>query len=677
MFFLFLILFFLQVCFAEQDIHLHLSNPTYKNGILYTNQGGVIVAPDFRLQAKTIQYFHLPEQGLQKLEAEGDIMIQYRNRVFVGSEVTFDFLERKGIIFDAKTAFSFWYIGGDAICFDAEKLCIDNAFITALENRDSAWDLRAARVEIVKDRFLEAENVRLRLPYLMPVWLPSFKYDLQKKQDSLFGYYVTWNKGPKVGFRYQVFSWRDFDLYGRLEYLWKKGWGGAIETEYVPDSVPVSFFTRSYLGKERLFNALDVPFRYRLQGAFTGSWNKTSALLTWDKYSDVRMPGDFKSDDFEVNTAMRTILSVRHEEERWISILKVRPKVNAFESLKQDLPTVYVTGVPVVISKTGVIANNYIKASYLNFSYSDQLVRDLKNFHSPRLEVMQELYRPFQWGHFTLTPHLAGLAILYGTSPSHQSKTCALLAYGMKVASLGKRNYGDFLHTVEPYLEYKALTRPTAAPGDHFIFSIQDGYQKLQQIELGVRNLFFWDKVKIAANVYANAFFSDPAFHQAIPRMYLLLENFFPRFYFSTFNCYNLHNHVLDFSNSQWKWTINENAALTFEGRYRSRFDWRKANHDNFILDVMRSENELLDSPLSDRRITLLSKLFIRLNPFWEMQCESHHGFYRLSEKPYNEFEIHFYRWLTAGWKLHAFYSYTVENHFGWGVKLQMMQKLF
>jgi hypothetical protein len=31
--------------------------------------------------------------------------------------------------------------------------------------------------------------------------------------------------------------------------------------------------------------------------------------------------------------------------------------------------------------------------------------------------------------------------------------------------------------------------------------------------------------------------------------------------------------------------------------RHRSRFDWRKSDHDNFILDVSRSIHELVQSP--------------------------------------------------------------------------------
>ncbi len=45
-------------------------------------------------------------------------------------------------------------------------------------------------------------------------------------------------------------------------------------------------------------------------------------------------------------------------------------------------------------------------------------------------------------------------------------------------------------------------------------------------------------------------------------------------------------------------WTINENAAFTFEFRHRSKFDWKKSDYDNYILDIARPIDELLHSPL-------------------------------------------------------------------------------
>ena len=677
---------------SDQGIRVDLRNPVYKNGVVYTSQGGVIQNNDIRIQAMNIQYFHRMEDGkmVQKIEAEGDLLIQYKGRVFVGSELEFDFGKMTGMVYEGKTFSSMWYVGGDRIqlCSDGSYR-VTNAFVTTCENKDSSWDLRAKKINVVKDQFFQAKKVRFRMFKLPGLWLPSFKLNLKRFKEPVLRYYVNWNKGPKVGFRYQLYSWQDLAFYGRLEYRWKKGWGGALESEYFPPDGLTTFTTRNYLGTDRLFNAEDVERRYRVQGAFKSQSRsgKTHTTLTWDKYSDVRMPGDFKSEDFEVDTAMRTIFYVHHRERDIIASFKIRPRANPFESIKQDLPTAYAMTRPIEIKNTGVISSNFIKASYLDFDYSDQLTTSLKDFQSPRVEVYENLYRPIHCGPLTLTPNLSGRAIFYGTSPSHQSKCLGFLGYGAKAHFHGQRQFERYKHVIEPYVEYKALTRPTVSPDAHYIFSIQDGYQKIQQIEIGTRNLLFSFRLpnkeaSFTANLYENAFFSDPAIPQVVPRAYLWLSWRLPSVHATLHNCYNFRNHVWDFSNARLKWTVNENVAMSLEARYRSKFDWRKGDHENFILDVSRSENELLESPLSDRRVTLLSNVFIRLNPFWELQLESHHGFYRLyknhiHEKPYNEFKIHLYTRISSAWKLDFYYGYTLNSHFDWNVNVKLVKKTF
>ncbi len=677
---------------CSDEVNVHLRNPVYKNGTVSTSEGGVIQNNDIRIQAMNIQYFHKMEEGkmVQKIEAKGDLLIQYKGKVFVGNELEFDFTEMTGMVQSGKTLSSMWYIGGDRIqlCSDGNYR-VTNAFVTTCENKESSWELRAKKINVMKDEFLQAQKVRFRLFKSLSLWLPSFKVNLKRFKEPIFRYYVNWNKGPKVGIRYQLYSWQDLAFYGRLEYRWAKGWGGALESEYLPPDGLTTFNTRNYLGTDRLFNAEDVERRYRVQGAYHSKSRsgKTETSLTWDKYSDPRMPGDFKSDDFEVNTAMKTQFYIYHREKDIITSLKLRPRVNSFESIKQDLPTGYVFCRPIEIRNTGILSTHFIKASYLAFDYSDQLVSSLQNFQSPRVEIFENLYRPIHWGALTLTPNLSGRAILYGTTPSHQTQCAGMLGYGLKGHFRGTGQFEKYKHVVEPYVEYKALTRPTVSPDSHYIFSIQDGYQKIQQIEVGTRNLLFSSKrpgkeASFTANLYANAFFSDPVIPQVVPRIYLLLGWHLPQVELSTHNCYNFRNKVLDFSNTHLKWTVNENVAMNLEARYRSKFDWRKGDHENFILDVTRSQNELLESPLSDRRVTLLSNVFIRLNPFWELQFESHHGFYRLyknqiREKPYNEFKVHLYTWVSAAWKLHFYYGYTLNNHFDWSVSLQLMKKTF
>ena len=671
------------------EIIVDLRNPTYQNGVVYTDEGGVVKAKDLRIQAKIIEYTRKKgdEKDIHRIEASGDLMIQYKDRVFIGDKLEYDFMTNTGTVYEGKTFSSLWFISGEKIELNADgSYQLENASITTSENKESDWDLHAGRIEALKSDLFIAKNISFRLYKVPTFWLPSFKLNLKKtNRDPIVRYFLNWDKGQGVraGMRYQLYSWRDFSLFGRVEYRWSTGWGGALESEYFPPDGQATFITRSYVGTDRLETAPNKQFRFRLEGAhhWRSQDGRTNTALTWDKYSDVRMPSDFKSEDFEVGTAKQTIFWAHHQAPFAIANFKARPRVNVFESIKQDLPTFYLNILPLNLGSTGIVSSSFLKASYLDFAYSDQLattptLKPPMDYRSGRFELRERLHRPFHLGPVTCTPNVGGIGIFYTNSPSHHSKPLGLLTYGADLTARAQKSFENTKHVIEPYAGFLALTKPTVRPDDHYIFTIMDGYNQINQIQGGVRNLLFsknnlekgpW----FTADLYANAFFSDPTIPQFIPRLYLWLEWRLPSIYLSFHNAWNFRNRVLDFSNARCRWTINEDIALSLEARYRSQYDWRKADHENFILDVTRSESQLLSSPLSDRRLTLLADLFVRLSPFWECHFQSHHGFLRSTEDPYNEFQIDLFTWIATSLKLRLSYSHTdKDDRFSWQLYL-------
>lgn len=687
---------------AFEPVVIDLRNPTYRNGIVYTDEGGVVKAKELRIQAQTIEYTRKKETGteIHKIEAFGDLMIQYKDRVFVGKRLEYDFLTNTGTVYEGKTFSSLWFISGEKIELHADgSFELENASITASENKESDWDLHAGRIEALKSDLFIAKNIAFRLFKVPTLWIPSFKLNLKKSnRDPIIRYFLNWDRGQglRAGMRCQLYSWRDFSLFGRVEYRWSTGWGGAVESEYFPPDKKTSFVTRSYVGTDRLETAPNKQFRFRLEGAhhWRSEDGRTNTVLSWDKYSDVRMPSDFKSEDFEVGTAKQTLFWAHHQAPFALVNFKARPRVNVFESIKQDLPTFYLSALPINLGSTGILTTGFLKASYLDFAYSDQLattptLKPPKDYRSGRIEIRERLHRPIYLGPVTLTPNLGGIGILYtnsATPPSgpfengsflgSHSKFLGLLTYGGDLSAKAQRNFIENKHVIEPYTSFLALTKPTVRPDGHYIFSITDGINQINQIQGGIRNLLY-SKTEISkgpwftSDLYANAFFSDPTIPQFIPRLYLWLEWRLPSVYLSFHNCWNFRNEVVDFSNARCRWTINENIALSLEARYRSQYDWRKADHENFILDVTRSENQLLSSPLSDRRLTLLTDLFVRLSPFWECHIQSHHGFLRSTEDPYNEFQVDLFTWIATSLKLRLSYSHTdKDDRFSWQLYL-------
>lgn len=678
---------FLELSFSEtseisfdQGLKVDLKSPSYKDGTLSTKEGGVIQNQDLRIQAEIIHYTKKEKDGqnIHFITAEKNLMLQHKGKAYVGEKIEFDLETKTGVIYQGKTYIAPFYIGGEKIyLLEDGTYKVENAFFTTCENIYSTWDIHANEVTVIKNELIRANYVRFRLFQVPTFWLPSFRLHLKKFYQPIVRYQLTWDKGtgPRASMRYQIYSWNDFAFFLRGEYRLRKGFGGALETEYFPEHKRSYLITRSYLASDVIPTNLDKKRRYRLQGEgqSISPSGKSEMHISWDKYSDVLMPGDFKSVDFEINTAKRTRFFARHQESDFIGIVDVRPRVNSFQTIKQMLPMVYTTMRPYVFPKTGIIGDNWTKVSYLDFAYSDDLIptpslnNPLRDFNSFRLETHHEIYRPINLPGVTITPKVGVMGIFYSDSPNDDSSALGLIHYGGNIQSTLYRHFSHHQHMLQPYIHFYGLSKPTEKIQDHFIFSMQDGLDQINQLRFGIRNLLFSLKHKRSkptffSDLYTYAFFGQKGFLDTLPKIYLTFGWNLPSIFLQSTNAYNIENQMVDFSNLRFKWTANENAAMSIEIRYRSKYDYRKADHENFILDVTREQEEILFSPLSDRRLTLLTHFFFRFNPFWSAHIHSHHGWLRKNEPPYNEWKIDVYTYLTCNWKLRLTYLHTQRD---------------
>ena len=102
--------------------------------------------------------------------------------------------------------------------------------------------------------------------------------------------------------------------------------------------------------------------------------------------------------------------------------------------------------------------------------------------------------------------------------------------------------------------------------------------------------------------------------------------------------------------------------AIAAEWRYRDKFDFRKVDRTNFILDSFRPVHELVHSSLSDRRDTLLTHFFYRFHPNWALQFQSRQGWNRRFEPKYTEFEVDLFTTLRSTWKVKVFYRHREDD---------------
>lgn len=659
----------------NQELIIDLKNPVFTHGVITTQEGGVITGQGIRIQARNIEYTNKIENGIrvQKIIAQDDLMLEYANRAFVGSKLEYDFLKKTGTLWNGKTFVDIWFLGGDKIELkDDGTFYISNAFVTTCEDQENTWEIRANRVKITEDRLLAAKNIKFQFFKVPLFWLPSFKSNLKIFTDSPIRYKLVWDKGlgPRLTMRYRVFSWKDISLFFRLDYRLRRGFGGAFESEYYSPTKETTFVTRSYGAFDKTFPDEKGSKRYRLQGLYhTQSKDEnTQVHLTWDKLSDTRMVGDFRSDDFEINTQKRTLFTVMHQLDSTFFNFRFQPRLNSFQSIDQELPLASIGIRPFQLGSSGIISRNYVNLGYLDYVYANDLrhqfhLRGLQSSTKAfRMETRNELYRPFSLGHFTLTPNLGIIGIFYSNNQAHHPIGQGMFSYGFRGETRFYKNYKRFRHISEPYIEFQGLTSPTAHLSHHFYFDINDGYDQLNQMRIGWRNSFFPYSQSVFSpsvtfDLFTYGYFGNRAFAQTFPKSYLNIGWNRPTFAVRGGVAWNNEEQLWDYANVATEWTINEDIAFAVEFRHRSRFDWRKANHENFILDVARPIPELLKSPLSDGRDTLLTRMFVRLAPKWSCMIQSRHGWGRKHEPRYNAGKIDIFATLTCSWRLKLSYE--------------------
>ncbi|MFI5334023.1 MAG: hypothetical protein ACHQT8_02510 [Chlamydiales bacterium] len=684
-------LFFFGMLHAEdaaqtQQFDVNLQNPVFTQGVITTDEGGIITAPGIRIQAQKISYTNRTENGIavQKIEAEGDLMMEYGERVFVGKKLEYNFLTKTGTLWDGKTFVDAWFLGGEKFYLSEDgSYTIYNAYITTCETEEGSWDLHAGAVKITKQHLLSAKGIRFRFAKIPVFWLPNFKANLTMFKDPPIRYKIKWDKGlgPRVTMRYRIFSWEKFNAYFRLDYRLKRGLGAAIETDYHTLDKRTVFRTRSYGAHDKSWPDEKTNKRYRFQGLYQSKTHdgKTFVHGVYDKLSDEKMPGDFRSDDFEVNTQKRTRLLISHHRDQLLASLSLQPRINNFQSINQELPYVTANIRSFQLGRTGVIAENYFNGGYLNYIYAHDLARFLSSTRAGRLETKNQIYRPFNLANVTLTPSLGFVGIFYTNNPRHDSIGQTLLTYGGTASTHLSRSYGHFQHMIEPYAVYQGISNPTARLDRHFIFNMEDGFARMNSLRLGVRNNLFSTKASaflppITSDLYTYGFFANKTYARLFPKAYLDIGWNRPSYALFGGVAWNQEEKVWDYTNVRGAYTYNENLAFALEFRHRSRFDWRKADHQNFILDVARPIDELLRSPLSDQRNTLLFRLYGRLMPGLTCLIQSNHGWARRKDPRYSEFKVELFKMVTCSWQLKVAYQYTINDPFQVTAALQLIK---
>ena len=334
---------------VEEGITVDLREPVYSEGILSTQKGGLINAPQLRIQALHLAYTHLqtPSGLVWTIEAEGDLIVEFGEYVFVGEKLFYDLSKKEGEIAWGKTAVEPWFFGGEKLELKADgSYIIYNGYVTTSENDQPDWGIYSNVVTVDKERYLKARKVYVQAFDYTVFWIPSLRANLDSIFDNPIRYRFRWGgrQGPRFGLTYEIFSWERWKTFLRFDYRFTRGPGLGIETHYRSEDRKTEFQSINYLAKDSSILHMHEKARYRFEGMFNKKMDgdKTTIKFSYDRISDKDMPGNYYDRDFDFDTAERTQLLIRREEPQWIGNFNTRVRLNSFQTVKQELPTLEV-----------------------------------------------------------------------------------------------------------------------------------------------------------------------------------------------------------------------------------------------------------------------------------------------------------------------------------------------
>lgn len=665
--------------FDHEELVVNLKNPSFIDGQLYTEEGGVVSGSSLRIQAQKISYHTTLVDGMPQrvVTASGDLFVVFKDKPFVAESITYDFISGKGVLYDGRTYVDLWYLGGDEIILNPDgSFEAKNAFITTSANRSSSWEFHSKTMKVNKKRTLSVKNMSLRLFRIPVFWMPAFKASLRFAKDPMIKYKVTWDKGigPRLTARYQFFSNERFDMYLRADmrvtpgegHSIKTAYGGAIETMYKDPSHRTQFLTRSFYANDKVVHEERGPHRYRFQGLFKHQPEDEKSLvyLSYDKLSDQPMITDFKSDDFVVNTEKRSYLYVYKQAEDVMLRFSVQPCLNRFQSITEELPKLLLNLRSQDLGKTGLIANSDSSVAYLNYKYARGLTPYFKTYNAFRMQTINELYRPINLGGFTITPKLGVIGIYYNNGPIPDLRS--QLAYNYSILSNMRiaATHAHFTHVLEPYIDYSGYSKPWIGPDAHYYFYLDDGLVKLNFLKAGLRQSFNMGlrPRQLMIDLFAQSYFKGLNFPEVIGKYGINIEFYDRRYFLKSYFQYNVGETTFDYFNIQGAYTVSKDFALSLEYRTRGPYAYRKGDYENYFLDVGRPNSELIQTPISDKRQTILGKAMLRLSPRVNMQVAGHYGYGRKNEPSYTSTKVDLNFSIGGSWNLKLGYQHSPDN---------------
>ncbi len=571
--------------------------------------------------------------------ADGHVRIERQGgQIWTGEHMTYNFKTHLMRSAQFRTGKSPVFAAGTGLDADMSNhvYTASNTFVTTDDVSDPAERIRASRVTIVPDKYIEAWNAVLFVDGVPAFYFPYYHRNLGPHANNwnfLGGY-----RSEYGAFLLSDYTWWQSDaLDGKfhLDYRSDRGpgigpdfnlhlgqWGdGTFKYYYLNDKNPNTF-------TNGLVNPGSIPEnRQRVYFGWQATPSTNLDVKAFVNYqSDPLMMHDFFEGDYTENPQPNTFVEADKYSENWSLDALTTPELNNFFDQVERLPDVKLTGLRQQVFDTPVYYESESSAGYYRKFFADTngLAASTNNYYSAaRVDTYHQLILPWTFfGWLNVAPRVGGRFTYYGaeSGPGGTNAVAYRTVFNtgieasFKASQLWANATNSFLqisglrHIIEPSVNYVFVPNPsvpfsqlpqfdseTASP---LLLPVQfpdyndiDSIDSQNVIRFGIRNtlqtkrngqidnLLDWNVLmdwRIVPNSTQQTFsdiYNDLTFR---PRAWITLAS--QTRYDANDGHFNLSSHQLTLTpNDKWSWGL---------GHYYTRPGFVDAG-DNFVTSTL------------------------------------------------------------------------------------------
>ncbi len=641
------------------------------NGSLDIVDGSVQINPYIRIQANKLSLLNdnTTENNL-KLQANGNIIVFYKNQIFLCKTLSYDQLTKTCYLEDAKFAIFPWFIGGKSIYITPEKIIVSHGYVSTSEGSNKDIILSSKKIVLSSDLILKITTPTLKIKTIPFLLLPSFSMNIENITHPPFSFHfgIGGHMGAYAGIKYSPINSKTFSLSTTLDGFFTHGIGIGVKVNYNPTPKILDSYKnlknyiklKNYYVHKLPINTKIEKDRYRYQGktAFTSEEKKIKIQGSYDIVDSWETVGDLFLNKFNLPNVNPTEINISKNNNYFSSKLETKVKTNDFLSVNKKLPFLQVKHPPLLLKRT-VFIQNSATLGFLKYSFSNNMPNST-SFESLRASWTSSLFKPISLYRLgTFTPSITGKAIFYSKSPKASTQELFVGSLDAKYNLILKKEMKNCKHILEPFIHYNLISKPTIINREHFIFTINDGFYSLNMISFGCINyLLSHSYLSSKINFWTNFIFNNKNTKQLYPKLYLdCLFQLSSYLKCKIESAWIIKKSTWDHFNISCQWAKNENIAISTEFFHRSKYGWKKSDHNNFTVDCAYNENEFLSSLLSERRNILLTKMFVRPHPLLYYKFSLRYGWLNKLFNNYLEYQMILGFKIFDHWNLNTIYE--------------------